>query len=883
MISGTILQERYQIEDVIGSGGFATTYRGIDLHTQETIAIKECKNLQPKGMEKIRQEAQVMRDLSDCNGIVNIRDYIELEASAYIIMDYIDGITLKAYVEQHAPMNMKKAIGLLKPVMESVSMIHERGLLHRDISPDNLMLQPDGTLKLLDFGAAKNAADEDEKTMTMVLKPGYAPEEQYRSLSAQGTWTDVYALCATLYFCITGFAPTDSLQRMYEDTLKKPSELGASIESCQEETLMHGLALRCENRIATVADLLMMFDMRSMTRVGSNQVQNDNSFSEHAPKRKKTRQINESEQIKPSPKRKAESSQMKPGMKLSGPVAVSLIAVVLLMVIVIAVFAGRNQSDGSSSDEAYVYINDQTVTDADVSAYQKNEKLQTLSFSGCELSDEVIQGLAEISQLERISFSDCEGFTDLNPLADLEQLYGVSYYVNDIDAKPFDGNQLFSVDFPYVTDLVITLNAFENGEAFFVRFPNVETLFLYAAWNEEEEPVPLESLDFTRHMKSLTSLQLQDIELLSDDISVLGEQEQLYSLQLENAGITNLNGLEQCTELSYLEVPENNLTSLLPLSEHTTLRDVDVTSNQLTSLEGLEKSKDMRLLYAGNNQITDISVLEDKEAITTLDLSDNQLQSLHGCERMIHLTEIDVNCNQITDLQGIVNSTSLTSLKARENQIKSLEPLRDRFSELQIVDVADNELTDIAMLSCCNGLQLFRGDNNQLRSLSGLEEKAELYAVSACGNQLTDIEPLRGLPKLQYVDIAHNMVTDLSPLSTLAADDTVLFLEDNKIVDISALPLECTYRMVSVYSNPLEDYHTAVKLLTERIYLPDIKGMAYEELKEAHTDYMKLIDVEIGKQAQVERFFADTDFYVSLLSVEEAEEEMQSTRDYLVF
>lgn len=897
MISGTILKERYQIEDVIGSGGFATTYRGIDLNTQETIAIKECKNLRPKDIEKIRQEAQVMRELSGCDGIVNIRDYVELEESAYIMMDYVEGKTLKEYVEHGTPMNMDRAIGLLKPVMESVCKVHEKGLLHRDISPDNLMLRPDGTLKLLDFGAAKNVTEEDdEKTMTMVLKPGYAPEEQYRSISAQGTWTDVYALCATLYFCITGFAPTDSLQRMYEDTLRNPSELGASIKPYQEETLMHGLALRSENRIATVQELLSLFDKKAagskqfnttkesttgttdsrQTTASGNHNYDRSVISDNTDRQNTVSGANSGN----GTNRRVEP-KMKSGLKLSGAVAVGLIAVILIALIGVVIFIGNRDTDSDDSlDDVYLYITDQTITENDVEAYRKNDELLTISFSNCILTDEIIEGLSEVTQMETISFSDCTGFSDLEPLAGMERLYSINYYVYD-DAEPFDGAKIFPTEFPYITDLTLSLNTLDQGGEFFLHFPSLQSLYVDAAWNEDEATIPLDNLDFVKSMEGLDSLHLQDIEVLSDDISVLGECEQLYSLQLEHAGLTNLDGLEKCTNLSYLEVMENEITSLLPLAEHTQLRDLDVSYNHLQSFEGLENADSLSYLYAAGNEITDISVLEDKIEMTTLDLSENQLQSLSSCEKMIDLTELNANQNQIADLDGIVNSTSLTTLRVKDNQIESLEPLRDRFTELRILDVAGNKITDISMLSGCTGLQAFRADRNQLSSLSGLEGMTELYGVSACENQLTDITALGGLPQLYYVDLAHNQIKDISPLQALVMDDTVLYLEDNEISDISMLPVEHTYRSMSLYGNPLENYDTVKKLLVQTIYLQAIEGNAHEELVDTHIDYLKLVDVELSKQAQMKRFFSDSEIYAEFLSIEEAEESMQSTRDML--
>ena len=119
-------------------------------------------------------------------------------------MEYLEGITLKQYLREIQRIAPEDLIELLVPLIESLDEIHSQGMIHRDISPDNIMVLPDGRIKLMDFGAARDYTEFGEKSLSIVLKPGYAPPEQYQTHGIQGPWTDIYALCATMYKCITG-------------------------------------------------------------------------------------------------------------------------------------------------------------------------------------------------------------------------------------------------------------------------------------------------------------------------------------------------------------------------------------------------------------------------------------------------------------------------------------------------------------------------------------------------------------------------------------------------------------------------------------------------------------------------------------------------------
>lgn len=275
---GTVLYDRYIIGRVIGEGGFGITYIGHDNVLDLTVAIKEYypygythrfngagntvsvlsqSEVFYKGKDRFLQEAKNLAKFRREPGIVEVTDFIEENNTAYIIMEYLEGMNLRAYLKQNGLMTAERAFSMLLPIMGSLEKIHKSGIIHRDISPENIMVMSDGSLKLMDFGAARDYVN-DEKSLSVILKHGYAPEEQYRRRGEQGPWTDVYALCATIYRCITGKAPVDSVDRLYADTMKKPSELGVEISPALEQVLLYGLAVRKDDRCPDMATLLKL-------------------------------------------------------------------------------------------------------------------------------------------------------------------------------------------------------------------------------------------------------------------------------------------------------------------------------------------------------------------------------------------------------------------------------------------------------------------------------------------------------------------------------------------------------------------------------------------------------------------------------------------------
>ena len=274
---GTRLIGRYTIEGVLGQGGFGITYLGIDELHEKKVAIKEffpqgivTRNIEyqdtvtvtfvgekdnyEKGKERFLKEARTMAKFSKDEGIVKALDFFEINNTAYIVMEYLEGITLKQYLRENQRIAPEDLIELLVPLIESLDEIHSQGMIHRDISPDNIMVLPDGRIKLMDFGAARDYTEFGEKSLSIVLKPGYAPPEQYQTHGIQGPWTDIYALCATMYKCITGENPPDAIERVMDDSLKKISEFGITIPPQEEAAIIKGMSVSAKDRYQDIKD-----------------------------------------------------------------------------------------------------------------------------------------------------------------------------------------------------------------------------------------------------------------------------------------------------------------------------------------------------------------------------------------------------------------------------------------------------------------------------------------------------------------------------------------------------------------------------------------------------------------------------------------------------
>ena len=178
-----------------------------------------------EGKQKFSDEAKRLAKVESIESVVKIIDTLEVNETAYIVMEYLEGETLGSRLKRENVLPVFEAIEIISPILDTLDKVHKENILYRDISPDNIFLCNDGRIKLLDFGAARYAATGYSKSLSVLLKPGYSPEEQYRSRGKQGAWSDVYATAATLYRMVTGTVPEDALERTIKYTVKDPHKL----------------------------------------------------------------------------------------------------------------------------------------------------------------------------------------------------------------------------------------------------------------------------------------------------------------------------------------------------------------------------------------------------------------------------------------------------------------------------------------------------------------------------------------------------------------------------------------------------------------------------------------------------------------------------------
>jgi len=281
---GTELGARYQIGKALGQGGFGITYLGWDMQAEERVAIKEfypsstvnrdcsqtkvihCNTTQMEShyqvsRERFLREAKALAQLQDIPEIVGIRDFLEENNTAYIVMEYVQGMDLAHYIQRRGGrLTVDETFRILKPVMEALAKVHKLGMVHRDISPDNIILHPMGGAKLLDFGAVRSVegAEVDKvltKSTEAILKHGFAPIEQYQTRGSLGPWTDEYAMCATIYYCLTGRIIVEATTRMAEEIDPDWSGIPGLTER-QIAALSKGVSVRARDRFPNLDELL---------------------------------------------------------------------------------------------------------------------------------------------------------------------------------------------------------------------------------------------------------------------------------------------------------------------------------------------------------------------------------------------------------------------------------------------------------------------------------------------------------------------------------------------------------------------------------------------------------------------------------------------------
>lgn len=279
---GSVLLNRYVIGRVIGKGGFGITYLAYDALAGRKTAIKEyfpygiaCRTAGEVsvtsddsaeafklGAEKFYNEARLVSKFNGNPNITSVYDCFYENNTVYIVMEYLHGQTLKEYIRGNGILNAPQALFVAKNICNALVVAHSASVLHRDISPDNIIICDNGDIKLIDFGAARQVVAEHSQSFSVIIKPGYAPPEQYRKKGKQGPWTDVYSLGTTLYFTLTGDIPEDPSARFDDDDTFKENLFDIVPELW--EIITKATKLKIDERYADAYELNKAIDLISI-------------------------------------------------------------------------------------------------------------------------------------------------------------------------------------------------------------------------------------------------------------------------------------------------------------------------------------------------------------------------------------------------------------------------------------------------------------------------------------------------------------------------------------------------------------------------------------------------------------------------------------------
>lgn len=285
----SLLNNRYLVGRVLGKGGFGITYVAKDIATNRLCAIKEYMPAEYSsradgtldivpfsdeksrfvflhGKEKFVDEAKTLIKLKDNPIVVDILDYFTQNNTAYLVMEFLDGLDLRQMAKNAGgKLDSKFALQVFVTIASSLMEIHKKNILHRDLSPENIIFTKDGKIKLIDFGAARNFVSTQNKGMSILLKPGFAPPEQYNAKGQQGPWSDEYALCATFYTLVSGRPLIDALYRYRGESQPSLAALGCPVSKKTSDVIERGMELDIKRRYKDFKALLDDIDIITST------------------------------------------------------------------------------------------------------------------------------------------------------------------------------------------------------------------------------------------------------------------------------------------------------------------------------------------------------------------------------------------------------------------------------------------------------------------------------------------------------------------------------------------------------------------------------------------------------------------------------------------
>lgn len=807
----TVLDNRYVLGRTLGQGGFGITYKAYDLRMNNTVAVKEyfpssivgrdstvtnmvtvnavkggrAQAEYASGLRHFLNEARRQARMASSPGVVAVNDFFEANNTAYYVMEFVDGCDLVKYVKESQPLST--VIELLEPIAQSLEQIHSSGMIHRDISPDNIMCSKNGSRKLLDFGASHSFTEDESTTGNATLKHGFAPPEQYGSSNMQGPWTDVYAFAATIYWCITGKVPQDSMDRSIGgDQLKKPIELGAILTPEAEKVILRGMTLPVTARYQDVRTFWGALKKANAKRPVAENVPGNPTeepeitmVSNIVTKTEKPAYYFEEPEVTTQAQDTVFAPISVPGVPVSesgGVEAEEPEVTVFRPVSQRAVPVDMPTTQPPVTQPPMTAVPEQpVVTVTETAPAQRMTQRIMLA---------VIIVLALVLAL--VLWGNFRG-NEPGEIGDsstiVEQDGSVMVAGHEI---PMDATEL------YITgDSAYTNQRFSN-----MSFLNADTL-------GEQDMLAIGQLS------GLKKLYLVNLEL--DNLSELASLKNLTQLCLYGNAVSDLSPLSKLEELTWLDLGRNQIQGVNELSGLTKLVRLYLQENRISDLSGLETLTALQTLNLCGNRLERTAALKSMSGLTMLQVNGCGLSQSALGELAEALSECAMDVDILTDIPENVRigdisySTSSQSLFLEDRHLTDAELSNLKYMvNLKVLDLSGNHITNLNLLNSLTGLTELHLDRTGISDISTLSSLYHLQKLSLSGTLVSDLTPLQNLTELTTLDLSNTKVEALDAISGLTGV-TWLDISRSNVSDLAPIADFDSLRMLVMGRCDVED------------------------------------------------------------------------------
>lgn len=756
LAAGSVLLGKYIVGKVIGKGGFGITYLAYDIKNEKKVAIKEyypsalaarggdgCTVVMTdseeaavfkNGIEKFYEEASLVSRFNGNPAIVSVYEFFYENDTAYFVMELLDGCTLKSYIAKYGVLSPEEALFIADNVSGALIIAHSINVLHRDISPDNIMICRDGNIKLIDFGAARQVLADNPKSMSVILKQGFAPLEQYQKRGKQGPWTDIYSFGATLYYALTQDCLDDPMTRMDDDAEFLSNKY--DIEGQLWKIIEHSLELRIADRYQDAFELrnalrkinyapkpiVLPEDKREEAPAQAENTADSGAQTarEELPKTVQTVRENN---VQPTAVTVQETSAIaqaqtevpknKNKAKIIGIASAAAVVAVGGIITAVAMLSSGGGEIPTSGGNAAYYSEEAAVT----TTPKETEKT----------SKTTAKTTAKTTKKTTAKTT----------------------------AAPTEGKTTTTTTTAKVTTTTTTTAK--------VTTPTTTTKATTTTTKPVTAALAKDVVIAGRsYSADTTEIKLEGAGLKNSDIKNLKDLKKLTIVIINDNNISDLSVFSEMSWLEGLWVNNNNISDLSPLKDLKNLKYLSVEDNNISSLSPLSGTRNLEQLWCGGNPISDLSPISKNKGMIYLGVSDCDVNSFSALSGMNDLELIYAADNNISDISPLKNTKKLREFFIDRNPVTDLSPIS-----------GNKNMVNMGMAGCNIG---------SLSALSGMTKLEVLYAF-ACG--LTDLSPLKKCVSLRHLDIKYNYFSDVSPLAQ-CNEISFLVLSGNQCADKEA-------------------------------------------------------------------------------------------------